>query len=195
MVTAEYIRVETFTYMGEQKDNEVSKMLSKQLNLELTSYYNYLKLESICMRSDKCFCGLAEYFRIQKDEELAHARGIQELLIRQNMKISWEPLTSSFEDSNAETPADMIKLAYENEKRENENIHATYKKACEEGESSVCNFLQAYIDEQVTSMNEIERLMMKVSKIKDETGMMIFDMMLKCCCEKKKCCEGKKKKK
>lgn len=179
--------------MAEQKENDMTKMLSKQLNLELTSFYNYLKLETICSQPDKGLCGLKAFFEQEKIEELSHARGIHEFMIKHDMKIEWMPITPSFEDSDASTPADMLKLAYENEQRENENVNEAYKKACEMCEHSVCNFLQAYLDEQVESLNKLQRMMTRVGKIKDETGMMVMDMMLKHCIEKKKkkCCEKK----
>lgn len=170
--------------MAEQKECEMSKMLSKQLNLECSSLYNYLKLETICLQSDRNFCGLAEFFRKQKREEGEHALGVRQFMVRRNMKINWAPIQDSIDD-NVKCPKAMLKMALENEMRENENLNATNKKATELGEYSVCSFLQPYLDEQLNSMNKLERLLGKLEHIKDPAGMMIFDVLLSDYMEKK----------
>lgn len=161
-------------------NEKLSEYLSNQLTLELNSAYLYMALEIHCSSRNVSLFGFTKYFKVTKKEELAHAKGIKKHMVIQDLKFMYNPIANPLMTKIKKdiTPMQMLELALENEKNEQENIFEIYKLAEENKDYATCTFLDAYVDEQAKSINEIENMMMNLKRCENELGLFLFDQTL-----------------
>lgn len=128
--------------------------LNKQINAEYWSAYLYLSMSAFA--EDKGFPGVANWMRMQYEEEITHALKIFDYVVDRGGKITLMPI--------AEVPnewKDVLEIFEETLKHEQyvtSLINNLMDVAIEEKDHATKSFLQWYVDEQVeeeASVNEI----------------------------------------
>lgn len=128
--------------------------LNKQINAEYWSAYLYLSMSAFA--EDKGFPGVANWMRIQYEEEITHALKFFDYVVDRGGKITLMPI--------AEVPnkwKDVLEIFEETLKHEQHVtslINNLMDVAIEEKDHATKSFLQWYVDEQVeeeASVNEI----------------------------------------
>lgn len=157
---------------------DLNAHLTKQLNLELSSFYLYLSLESLSAHNEYSLPGFQRFFKIQKKEELRHAKGIQDYATKRNIALNYEAIEIPYASSCVKDPIDYFRLSLEHEKKECENILATYEKASKNLDFETCAFLDAYVKEQSKSIKELEMMIKNLSRCTSGEGLFIFDQQL-----------------
>jgi ferritin len=139
---------------------KIQKALNEQLNEEFYSSYFYLSMSAYFESKD--LQGFAQWFRLQADEEYAHAMkifdyvyqigGEVKLLKIDGPKTNWETFLEVFQDT------------FEHEQKVTKSINKLLELAYAEKDHATINFLQWFVSEQVeeeaTAMQNVKKMEM-----------------------------------
>ena len=139
---------------------KIKKALNKQINEEFYSSYFYLSMSAYFESND--LQGFAQWFRLQADEEYAHAMkmfdymyqigGDVDLMKIEGPKTDWSSFLEVFQDT------------YEHEQKVTKMINALLDMAYKENDHATVNFLQWFVSEQVeeeaTAMQNVKKMEM-----------------------------------
>ena len=154
---------------------KIQKALNQQLNEEFYSSYFYLSMSAYFESKD--LQGFAQWFRLQADEEYAHAMkifdyiyqigGEAKLMKIDGPKTNWDSFLEVFQDT------------FDHEQKVTKSINDLLELSYEEKDHATVNFLQWFVSEQV---EEEATAMQNVKKMEligdDKAGLFMIDKEL-----------------
>lgn len=154
---------------------KLASAINDQINFELTSAYLYLSLSNFW--KEKGRTGVANWFRIQSKEEIAHAEifmnyvhdrdGIVRLAPIEQVKQEWSSLQEAFADTLA------------HEQTVTKRIYALYDVAEAEKDYATRQMLNWYIAEQVEEEASVQEILDNLTLVgEDGTGILQIDREL-----------------
>jgi ferritin len=151
---------------------KMEKELNKQLNAEMYSGYLYLAMAAYFEDSD--LAGLANWMRVQAQEELSHSMRFYDYVIRRGARVSLEQIEKP--EFKWESSVDVFEHVLSHEKTVSGLIHDLVDLAIEEKDHATNNFLQWFVEEQVEEEESATAALNKV-KFASETpnGIIIID--------------------
>jgi len=158
---------------------ECEAAINKQINMELYASYVYLNMAYYFDVSDVALEGLFKYFKDQSDEEREHA---QKLMKYQNLRggkiVLKEIKAPEPVDFNGKAHLTALENAFQLEKKVNESLLKLHGVASKNNDPHLCDFLESeFLDEQVKSLSEINRLITKAKRCGDGLGVFQFDKL------------------
>jgi len=154
---------------------KIQKALNEQLNAEFYSSYFYLSMSAYFESKD--LQGFAQWFRLQADEEYAHAMkifdyvyqigGEVKLMKIDGPKTNWDSFLEVFQDT------------FEHEQKVTKSINDLLELSYAEKDHATVNFLQWFVSEQVeeeaTAMQNVKKMEMIGE---DKAGLFMIDKEL-----------------
>ncbi len=144
--------------------------LNDQMNFEIYSAHIYLSMAGYC--SDLGLSGFENWFLVQYEEELFHAKKIFRYINDKGARVT----VRGFEDPVNEYNSllDVFESALAHEQKVTERFYNLMDVAIEEREHATKSFLQWFIDEQVEEENNVTDLINKIKLVKD-SGLYLLD--------------------
>lgn len=133
---------------------EIAEMINQQINAELWSAYLYLSMSLDA--EDKNLPGIANWFRVQSQEEMSHSAILQNYMIAQEQKVRLMPIAIVPDTWNS--PLSMFEKALQHEMAVTDMIRTIAKQAHKEQDFATQNRMQWFIDEQVEEENTATNL-------------------------------------
>lgn len=132
--------------------------LNKQINHEMNAAYNYLAMEAWFHSQN--LAGFAQWMKVQRDEELEHARKLFDFVHDRGGEVELGSLAKP--NGQFTSPRDVFAHAAKLEQGNTKAIHDLYALAVGEHDYATQSMLQWFIDEQVEeekSTSEITALL------------------------------------
>ncbi len=154
---------------------KIQKALNEQLNAEFYSSYFYLSMSAYFESKD--LQGFSQWFRLQADEEYAHAMKIFDYVYQiggevtlmkiDGPKTNWDSFLEVFQDT------------FEHEQKVTKSINDLLELSYAEKDHATINFLQWFVSEQVeeeaTAMQNVKKMEMIGD---DKAGLFMIDKEL-----------------
>lgn len=154
---------------------KIQKALNQQLNEEFYSSYFYLSMSAYFESKD--LQGFAQWFRLQADEEYAHAMkifdyvyqigGEVKLMKIDGPKTNWKSFLEVFQDT------------FKHEQKVTKSINDLLELSYTEKDHATVNFLQWFVSEQVEEEATAQQNVKKMEMIGDDkAGLFMIDKEL-----------------
>lgn len=154
---------------------KIQNALNEQLNAEFYSSYFYLSMSAYFESKD--LQGFAQWFRLQADEEYAHAMKIFDYIYQiggevklikiDGPKTDWDSFLEVFQDT------------YEHEQKVTKSINDLLELSYTEKDHATVNFLQWFVSEQVEEEATAQQNVKKMEMIGDnKAGLFMIDKEL-----------------
>jgi ferritin len=150
---------------------EMAKALNEQINKEVYSAYLY---QSMSAHSD--FIGLkgfANWFSIQVQEELFHAKKFYHYILEQGEKIELASIDKP--DNDFKSAKDMFERTLEHEKKVTASINTLAALAQKENDYATFAFLQWFISEQVEEEASANDILGQLNLAGEGSGLFMID--------------------
>jgi len=150
-------------------------LINKQINMELYASYVYMSMAYYFDRDDVSFPGMYKFFKKNSDEEREHA---EKFMKYQNARGGSIVLQGVAKPTNDEwsTPLAAMQAALELEKTVNQSLLDIHKKASDDGDAHLADFLEAeFLDEQVKAIKELSGYVTQLQRVGGGLGEYIFD--------------------
>lgn len=154
---------------------KIETALNAQLNKELFSSYLYLSMAAYF--EDLNLSGMANWMRLQADEEHVHSLKFYDFIIKISGRVTLEQIDKP--KASWETPKAAFEEALEHEKFITKSINELTNLAIEEKDHSTNTFLHWFIDEQVEEEAAADNIVKKFNLIEDsKSGLYMLDREL-----------------
>jgi len=154
---------------------KIEAALNDQLNKELFSSYLYLSMAAYF--EDLNLTGMANWMRLQADEEHEHSMKFYDFIIKISGRVVLEQIDKP--KSEWDSPQDAFKEALEHEKFITKSINELTDLAIEEKDHSTNTFLHWFIDEQVEEEANASDIVQKFNLIDNsKSGLYMLDREL-----------------
>lgn len=138
--------------------------LNRQINYELYSAYLYTAMETYFL--DRGLAGFANFFKVQTQEELAHARIFFEYVYRKNGHVALEAIDKP--EVSFASILDVFEKALAHEQFVTSRIYELVDIAVEEKEHATNSFLKWFVDEQVEEEESFHGLVNRLNLMGDK---------------------------
>ena len=145
------------------KSSKVEQAINKQINAELYSSYLYLSMVAFFESHDQQ--GFAKWFRIQADEEYAHAMKFFDYLHNIGGKVTLSKIEGP--KTNWDSFLTVFKETSKHEQEVTKSINDLVDLAIAEKDHATVNFLQWFVSEQVEEEATAEQNVRKMEMIGD----------------------------
>lgn len=139
------------------------KNLNDQVNFEFYSSYTYLAMAAYAESVD--LSGIANFFRVQAQEELFHAMKLYDYIFQKNDVVELDKIDKP--ESKYESIIDVFETGYKHEQLVTSRIYKLADIASEEKEHATISLLRWFIDEQVEEENTFNTLLKKIKRAED----------------------------
>ncbi|MBE6059228.1 MAG: ferritin [Clostridium sulfidigenes] len=139
------------------------KNLNDQVNFEFYSSYTYLAMAAYAESVD--LSGIANFFRVQAQEELFHAMKLYDYIFQKNGVVELEKIDKP--EGKYESIIDVFETGYKHEQLVTSRIYKLADIASEEKEHATISLLRWFIDEQVEEENTFNTLLKKIKRAED----------------------------
>ncbi|MEW8994603.1 ferritin [Clostridium sp.] len=139
------------------------KNLNDQVNFEFYSSYTYLAMSAYAESVD--LSGIANFFRIQAQEELFHAMKLYDYIFQKNGVVELEKIDKP--EGKYESIVDVFETGYKHEQLVTSRIYKLADIASDEKEHATISLLRWFIDEQVEEENTFNTLLKKIKRVED----------------------------
>lgn len=154
---------------------KIEEAINDQINAEFWSGYLYLSMA--CDMESKGFKGIANWFRVQYEEELAHARIFINHINARGGKVKLAPIAEVPSEWNS--PEEAFAKTLEHERVVTARINDLYALAEDEKDYATRQMLNWFIAEQVEEEDTAQEMIDNLRLIgTDGTGIYQFDMQL-----------------
>ena len=154
---------------------KIEAALNAQLNKELFSSYLYLSMAAYF--EDLNLSGMANWMRLQADEEHVHSLKFYDFIIKISGRVTLEKIDKP--KASWESPKAAFEEALEHEKFITKSINELTNLAIEEKDHSTNTFLHSFIDEQVEEEAAADNIVKKFNLIEDsKSGLYMLDREL-----------------
>jgi ferritin len=137
--------------------------LNDQINLEFASFYAYLAMAAHFEHTP--YSGMAQWMRLQSEEEFGHAKKFFDYLVRRGGKVKLQPIGQPELDFAA--PIDAFRASLAHEQKVSKAICALYELASAERDYPTHSFLEWFLDEQVEEEKLVGDFIAKLELIGD----------------------------
>jgi ferritin len=151
--------------------DKMHNALNAQLNHEFYSSYLYLGMST--WLEDQSLRGFASWFRVQAQEELAHAMIVHNYILDRGSSVVLEDVKARTVDYQA--LRSVFELALSHEREVTSNFNSIAALAADERDFATVNFTQYFVDEQVEEEASFRDLIDQL-KLVGDTGHAIFMM-------------------
>lgn len=145
---------------------KMAQTLNDQLNAELYSSYLYYSMSAYFESTN--LKGIAHWFRIQTQEELAHAHKIYQFINDRNGNVNLKAVQAP--PTAWGSPLAAFEEAYKHEQEVTKMIYSLMEKAVSEKDYAIQTFLQWFINEQVEEEALANDMVEKFKMIGDNRG-------------------------
>jgi len=139
------------------------KNLNDQVNFEFYSSYTYLAMAAYAESVD--LSGIANFFRVQAQEELFHAMKLYDYIFQKNGVVELDKIDKP--EGKYESIIDVFETGYKHEQLVTSRIYRLADIASEEKEHATMSLLRWFIDEQVEEENTFNTLLKKIKRAED----------------------------
>ncbi|WP_346868587.1 MULTISPECIES: ferritin [unclassified Clostridium] len=139
------------------------KNLNDQVNFEFYSSYTYLAMSAYAESVD--LSGIANFFRVQAQEELFHAMKLYDYIFQKNGVVELDKIDKP--EGKYESIIDVFETGYKHEQLVTSRIYKLADIASEEKEHATMSLLRWFIDEQVEEENTFNTLLKKIKRAED----------------------------
>lgn len=139
------------------------KNLNDQVNFEFYSSYTYLAMAAYAESVD--LGGIANFFRVQAQEELFHAMKLYDYIFQKNGVVELDKIDKP--EGKYESIIDVFETGYKHEQLVTRRIYKLADIASEEKEHATISLLRWFIDEQVEEENTFNTLLKKIKRAED----------------------------
>jgi len=139
------------------------KNLNDQVNFEFYSSYTYFAMAAYAESVD--LSGIANFFRVQAQEELFHAMKLYDYIFQKNGVVELEKIDKP--EGKYESIIDVFETGYKHEQLVTSRIYKLADIASEEKEHATMSLLRWFIDEQVEEENTFNTLLKKIKRAED----------------------------
>ena len=154
---------------------KIQNALNKQLNAEFYSSYFYLSMSAYFESKD--LMGFAQWFRVQANEEYAHAMKIFDYIYQIGGSVKLMEIKGPKTDWN--TFLEVFQDTYEHEQNVTKSINEILDLAYKEKDHATVNFLQWFVSEQVEEEATAQQNVKKMEMIGDsKAGLFMLDREL-----------------
>lgn len=150
--------------------DELSSAFNDQIGMELASSTAYLQMAAYF--ETRNLTGMANWMRMQSDEEREHAERFFEFVLDRgnDVTIGAQDAPQSSFDSAEEVFAESLAQ----ERRVTEAIHGLYRLASDEGDLACFPFLQSFIEEQNEEEATVETILERVRLAGGQPGALLL---------------------
>lgn len=134
--------------------------LNDQINFEYYSAYTYLAMAAYAEDID--FPGAANFFQVQAQEELEHAKKIYDFVFQKGGRVVLEAIEKP--RVSYETLLEVFEEGLKHEQTVTKRIYNIADIAFEEKEHATMSFLRWFIDEQVEEEESFSNLVKKIMR-------------------------------
>lgn len=150
----------------------IQTALNKQLNAEFYSSYFYLSMSAYFEAND--LQGFAKWFRMQADEEYAHAMKIFDYVYQVGGEVALQKIDGPKTKWNSFL--EVFKDTFVHEQKVTKSINAIVDLAQREKDHATVNFLQWFVGEQVEEEATAQMNVKKMEMIGDsKSGLFMLD--------------------
>ncbi len=149
---------------------QLLSLIQKQVNAEFFSAYLYLSMSSWC--DTEGWKGMANWMRVQAQEEQAHALTLHDQLLMMGERSTLEQIDTPTQSWT--TPLAMFENALEHEKKISGMIHNLATVALSEGNHAFYQFIQMYVKEQVEEEANATEICRQMKLAKDAPSAMLM---------------------
>lgn len=140
--------------------------LNEQANKEFFSSYLYLSMSAFF--DSKNLGGMAQWMKMQSEEEYEHAMKFYEFILRVGGEVKLGAIEAP--KTNWDNPLQIFEESLEHEKFISKSIHEIMDLAIEENNHPTKSFLQWFIDEQVEEEDSVGQIVENFRMIGDSKG-------------------------
>lgn len=151
---------------------KLCKAFNAQINAELWSAYLYLSMSmDAAARGQK---GIANWFKVQFQEEQAHAEIMMNHVLARGNEVKLAPIDAV--QTEWKTALDAFKDTLVHEKKVTSLITALYELALEEKDYAAQNMLKWFIDEQVEEEESAQEIIDQLDAVEgNKYGLLMID--------------------
>jgi len=156
-------------------NQKINDAINKQIAAESYSAFLYLSMSAYCESNN--LKGLANWLKVQYQEELTHALKFYQFILDRGGQVELQALDQPPKDFKS--AYDVFQQAYEHEQKVTKLIHDLYELAKEEKDYAFQEILHWFIKEQVeeeANSSEIAENLKKVGA--DGNGLLLIDQQL-----------------
>ena len=150
-------------------DQKLVELLNRQINTEMSAAYTYYGV--VAHFEERSLIGFANWFRIQRTEELEHADKFYQYLIDRGGVIELGSVAKP--DTSYNTITEVFEMALEQERLNTRSINEIYKAAMELGDYQTVSFLKWFLDEQVEEEKTMEEALHLVKLAGDDKSALL----------------------
>lgn len=154
-----------------KENKDLYDLINKQINFEIYSAHVYLHMA--CFLAAEGLAGFQNFYMIQHEEELAHAKKLLNYLLERG----YTPQITNWDETPAAEYTDALevaKVALMHEQVVTDRFNFLVNKAREISDNATLNFLNWFIDEQVEEEANFADMIQKIKIVKD-AGLYILD--------------------
>lgn len=134
--------------------------INEQINFEFYSAYTYLAMSAYAEEID--FPGAANFFKIQAQEELDHARKMYDYLFQKGGKVVLEAIEKP--KAEFDNLLNIFEEGLKHEQKVTKRIYNIANIALDEKEHATMSFLSWFVDEQVEEEENFTNLVKKIKR-------------------------------
>lgn len=143
--------------------------INNQIRAELGSFYHYLAMSAYC--DSQKFHGCANWFRMQSQEEHAHAMRLYHFLVDRDCHVVLESLEKPEKTFNS--ILHVFETALEQEQHISFLINQLYRTAVEENAYTSTVELQWFLTEQVEEEKTVRDIVFGIQMVQDDPAAML----------------------
>lgn len=134
--------------------------INEQINFEYYSAYTYLAMSAYAEEID--FPGAANFFKIQAQEELDHARRMYDYLFQKGGRVTLEAIEKP--RAEFDNLLNIFEEGLKHEQMVTKRIYNIANIALDEKEHATMSFLSWFVDEQVEEEENFTNLVKKIKR-------------------------------
>jgi len=155
--------------------DKIRKAINDQIKYEIESSYLYLAMAAYF--HSKSLDGMAQWMRVQVQEELFHAMKFFDHVRDRDGRVDLKPL--SIDKNDWASPLEAFRDAYKHEQSVTARINQLSKLAQEEGDFAAQAMLQWFVTEQVEEEANTSKIAAELSLVGDNGyGLLMLDREL-----------------
>lgn len=150
--------------------SKVAVLITQQIHNELFAHMQYLAMSAFFEHG--AFTGFAAWFRRQAAEEHNHAMKFYDFLIERGNNVILKGVEAP--KTEFKSPAEVFRLALQQERNVTKNIHAIYDVAQKEKDFATLEALNWFLKEQVEEEDSVGEMLDKVELAGSDSSALLF---------------------
>ena len=156
-------------------NKKINDAINKQVAAEFYSAFLYLSMSAYCETNN--FKGMANWLKVQYQEELTHALKLYQFVLDRGGEVELQQLDKP--EVNFTSPYDVFNKAYKHEQKVTGMINDLYELANQEKDYASQELLHWFIKEQVEEEANSSEIANNLEKVGDDgNGLLLIDQQL-----------------